>query len=204
MMERKFLCCHAFLPGMGFPTPFRMGEFCRDPSAGDCEFCHRMHWRRCGHALAHDETICNGYIYLHQGKSRWHSYHVLVYLSHVLTYLLGTVPCTLTMGYIIGIFIHTIKNQPNQGKYMPYMDPIGPDLDQRNPRIIDRNLPHSGIVVFPKVMALNGWGLALTLIAPWKKRIASKRYPPGNDHIRSLKWWCPIGISFSRGLFLGL
>ena len=24
----------AFLPGMG--------------SAGDCKFCHRMHWRRCG------------------------------------------------------------------------------------------------------------------------------------------------------------
>ena len=30
------------------------------------------------------------------GKSRWHSYHVLVYISPVLTYLLGTtVPCTL-------------------------------------------------------------------------------------------------------------
>ena len=29
---------------------------------------------------------------LNQGKSRWHSYyHVLVYISHVLTYLLGTV-----------------------------------------------------------------------------------------------------------------
>ena len=26
-----------------------------------------------------------------QGKSRWHSYHVLVYISPVLTYLLGTV-----------------------------------------------------------------------------------------------------------------
>ena len=34
---------------------------------------------------------------LHQGKSRWHSHHVLVYISPVLTYLLGTVP--LTMGY---------------------------------------------------------------------------------------------------------
>ena len=28
---------------------------------------------------------------LHQGKSKWHSYHVLVYISPVLTYLLGTV-----------------------------------------------------------------------------------------------------------------
>ena len=37
---------------------------------------------------------------VHQGKSRWHSYHVLVYISPVLTYLLGTVPCTLTMGYL--------------------------------------------------------------------------------------------------------
>ena len=34
---------------------------------------------------------------IHQGKCRWHSYHVLVYISPVLTYLLGTVPCTLTM-----------------------------------------------------------------------------------------------------------
>ena len=36
---------------------------------------------------------------LHQGKSRRHSYHVLVYISPVLTHLLGTVPCTLTMGH---------------------------------------------------------------------------------------------------------
>ena len=35
---------------------------------------------------------------IHQGKSRWHSYLVLVYMSHVLTYLLGTVPYILTMG----------------------------------------------------------------------------------------------------------
>ena len=34
---------------------------------------------------------------IHQGKIRWHRYHVLVYLSPILTYLLGTVPCTLTM-----------------------------------------------------------------------------------------------------------
>ena len=39
-------------------------------------------------------------IFVHQGKSRWHSYHVLVYISHVLTYLFGTVPCTLRLGYI--------------------------------------------------------------------------------------------------------
>ena len=32
-----------------------------------------------------------------KGKSRWHSYHVLVNISPILTYLLGTVPCTLTM-----------------------------------------------------------------------------------------------------------
>ena len=38
---------------------------------------------------------------IHQGKSRWHSYHVLVDISPVLTYLLWTVPCTLTMGYLI-------------------------------------------------------------------------------------------------------
>ena len=31
-----------------------------------------------------------------------------------------------------------------------------------------------GIVVFPKVMALNGWGLALTLIASWMITDASK------------------------------
>ena len=36
---------------------------------------------------------------LHQGKRRWHSYHVLVYIGSALTYLLGTVPCTLTTGY---------------------------------------------------------------------------------------------------------
>ena len=36
---------------------------------------------------------------IHQGKSRWHSYHVLVYISPVLIYILRTVPCTLTMGY---------------------------------------------------------------------------------------------------------
>ena len=35
---------------------------------------------------------------IHQGKSRWHSYLVLVYISHVLTDLLGTVPYILTMG----------------------------------------------------------------------------------------------------------
>ena len=34
---------------------------------------------------------------IHQGKSRWHNYHVLVYISPVLTYLLGTTVCTLTM-----------------------------------------------------------------------------------------------------------
>ena len=49
----------------------------------------------------HPSMICiNIYIYIHQGKSRWHSYHVLVYICPVLTHLLGTVPCTLTMGYI--------------------------------------------------------------------------------------------------------
>ena len=37
---------------------------------------------------------------LHQGKSRWHSYPVFVYISPIWTYLLGTVPCTLTMGYM--------------------------------------------------------------------------------------------------------
>ena len=35
---------------------------------------------------------------IHQGKSRWHTYLVLVYISLVFTYLLGTVPCILTMG----------------------------------------------------------------------------------------------------------
>ena len=40
------------------------------------------------------------YYPIHQGKSRWHSYLVLVYIRHVLTYLLGTVPYILTMGYI--------------------------------------------------------------------------------------------------------
>ena len=30
-------------------------------------------------------------------KSRWHTYHVLVYISPVLMHLLGIVPCTLTM-----------------------------------------------------------------------------------------------------------
>ena len=46
------------------------------------------------------QILTNYHIYhLHQGKSRWHSCHVLVYISPVLTYLLGTVPCTLTMGY---------------------------------------------------------------------------------------------------------
>ena len=35
---------------------------------------------------------------IHQGKSRRHSYHVLVYVSFVLlAYLLATVPCTLTV-----------------------------------------------------------------------------------------------------------
>ena len=38
---------------------------------------------------------------LHQGKSRWHSYHVLVYISPALTYLLQTVPCTLTIVYSV-------------------------------------------------------------------------------------------------------
>ena len=35
---------------------------------------------------------------VHQGKSRWHSYLVLVYIIHILTYLLGTVPYIFTMG----------------------------------------------------------------------------------------------------------
>ena len=34
-----------------------------------------------------------------QGKSGWHSYPVFVYISLVLTYLLGTAPCTLSIGY---------------------------------------------------------------------------------------------------------
>ena len=33
----------------------------------------------------------NQQIGIHEGKSRWHRYHVLVYISPVLTYLLGTV-----------------------------------------------------------------------------------------------------------------
>ena len=40
---------------------------------------------------------------IHQGKSRWHGHHVLDYISHVLTHLLGTVPCTLIIGYLAGI-----------------------------------------------------------------------------------------------------
>ena len=38
---------------------------------------------------------------IQQGKSRWHSYHVLVYISPVLTYLLGTVPSILTLRYFL-------------------------------------------------------------------------------------------------------
>ena len=34
---------------------------------------------------------------IHQGKSTWHRPHVLVYISTVLTYLLGTVPCIFTL-----------------------------------------------------------------------------------------------------------
>ena len=44
--------------------------------------------------------LLHTYIQIHQGKSKWHSYHVLVYISPVLTYLFETVPCTLTVGYI--------------------------------------------------------------------------------------------------------
>ena len=39
--------------------------------------------------------------WIHQGKSRWSRNHVLAYISPVLTYLLGTVPCTLTIRYMI-------------------------------------------------------------------------------------------------------
>lgn len=35
-----------------------------------------------------------------------------------------------------------------------------------------------GIVVFPKVMALNGWGLALTLIASWMITDADRKLKP--------------------------
>ena len=44
---------------------------------------------------------------VHQGKSRWHSYLVLFYISHVLTYLLGTVPYIFTMGYW-GAWLHAV------------------------------------------------------------------------------------------------
>ena len=40
-------------------------------------------------------------IIVHQGKSTWHRSHVLVYISPVLTYLLGSVPCIFTIRYII-------------------------------------------------------------------------------------------------------
>ena len=46
----------------------------------------------------HECLIFYGELIL-QGKSRWHSYPVFVYISPVLTYLLGTAPCTLTIGY---------------------------------------------------------------------------------------------------------
>ena len=46
----------------------------------------------------------NKTIYIPQGKSRWHSHHVLVFISPVLTYVLGTVPCTLTMVWVGSLF----------------------------------------------------------------------------------------------------
>ena len=55
--------------------------------------------------VKNDESRQKYCIYIPQGKSRWHSYHV-VYISPVLTYLLGTVPPTLAMGYIQ---IHTVR-----------------------------------------------------------------------------------------------
>ena len=37
---------------------------------------------------------------VHQGKSRWHSYHILVYISPVKNLPFGDgAPCTLTMGF---------------------------------------------------------------------------------------------------------
>ena len=49
--------------------------------------------------LSREKTGDSWFIELiHQGKSRWHSHHVLDYISHVLTHLLGTVPCTLIIG----------------------------------------------------------------------------------------------------------
>ena len=39
-------------------------------------------------------------ILLHQGKSTWHRSYVLVYISPVLTYLLGSVPRISTLRYI--------------------------------------------------------------------------------------------------------
>ena len=69
-------------------------------------FSGSVRWRFLGVAMGSMKRL---YIYLyilvdlcgksiHQGKNRWHSYHVLVYINNVLTYLLGTVPCTLTIG----------------------------------------------------------------------------------------------------------
>ena len=37
------------------------------------------------------QILCNFQNPHQPGKSRWHSYHVLIYISPVLTYLLGTV-----------------------------------------------------------------------------------------------------------------
>ena len=49
---------------------------------------------------------------IHQGKNRWHSYHVLVlYKPCINYYILRTVPCTLTMGYIFPTQTQKTKHQ---------------------------------------------------------------------------------------------
>ena len=52
--------------------------------------------------------IFQGLVRYTRVKGRWHSYHVLVYISPLLTYLLGTVP--------LGVW----TNFPNRGQYDDY------------------------------------------------------------------------------------
>ena len=100
-----------------------------------------------------------------------------------------------------GIFTYIYhKNQPNVGKYTSPMNPMGmtgnlvtnifqPQIGLRSsPTVPNRQvLPPSR---FPGKAELR-----------WKAQEKDMDLPSLKLTVRTRKWWFPIGISFSRGLF---
>ena len=144
------------------------------------------------------------YNMVHQGKSRWHSYHVLVYISisHVLTYLLGDCAMYFDHGVTGAIFSPPISGVKTSSAFRIHpwdldshnLDvPIGSEKSQRwgSFRVITARYHTCTVYV-----GYNPWIQPFTNITSWDIQATShtthqtKIYKKGLQHSDHQPWKC--------------